>query len=63
MLASLAAPIATRSVAACCFIPTRRVSEELYGIFRPSLTLRVVMFSLHAANLLTQQAGERGKNR
>ena len=31
-------------------IPTRRVSEGFCGIVRPSLTLRVVMFPLPAAN-------------
>ena len=36
--------------------PTRRVSEGFYGIVRPSLTRRVVMFP----NLLKQQARERG---
>jgi hypothetical protein len=37
-------------------IPTRRVSEGFCGIVRPSLTLRVVMFHLPAANRLNQQA-------
>jgi hypothetical protein len=37
-------------------IPTRRVSEGVCGILRPSLTLRVGLFPLPAANLLNQQA-------
>jgi hypothetical protein len=46
-------PLAHRLVA---LIPTRRVSEGFCGIVRPSLTLRVVMFPLPAANPLKQQA-------
>ncbi len=46
-------PIAQRLVAS---IPTRCVSEGFSGIVRPSLTLRVGMFPLPAANLLSQQA-------